>query len=222
MTTRHYGYISLAAVLLAVLAAGLLWLQPWSTDRLTPLEAADKACSVLQTNHYDMVTSMPIEAYRQDADYDTLTIEVRYGDGAHHEFWTITSSEGVLMGNAEKILVDGKLYSRETIQSDPTSWHPWFSGSSGIGELDQPLPCLTESGQTTAEAGDSPDTYKVTHTSTREDGVTFTTEFYADSAGVPTNANVTTTDADGALLGTYDITFSGVGEVNIIEAPTVP
>lgn len=226
MTTRHYGYISLAAVLLAVIA-GLLWLRPWSTERLTPIEAASRACTVLQTNHYDLVTSIPVDG-------DTLTIEARYGDGAQHEVWTVTSSAGVVVDKLERIFKDGKLHLRQGVGPGFTTYYGWESYNSGVEDLDQPLPCLSADGQTSGGAGQEPDTYRVVHTETNDEGDTFTTEFYADSAGAPTNAKVTMTQETGAGSGSGDpnaatggtsavivrhVTFSGIGEENVITAP---
>lgn len=87
---------------------------------------------------------------------------------------------------------DGVIYMRQTVPGS-TTYYPWESFNTGT-EIHQPLPRLSSEGQTSGGAGQEPDTYRGAYTSpTNEDGLTFTTEFYADSAATPTCAKVTFT-----------------------------
>ena len=184
-----------------------------SPEALSAPVLAQRACTALQANNYDATLVTPTTV-------GAITVETSYGDGNTHDVFTVTDHEGVVRARGEQIRVDGVLYDRETEFDDINTWTPW--NVSHLGSLpDDPLPCFEPNDSTTSEFDGG---YHVTHIGPWiEGGPLLRLEYWTDAEGIPVRARRTTiyeeSDRKEQPEDVTQITYSGIGEPNVITAP---
>lgn len=206
--------IALTVAVLLVGAASLaLYINPTDTGTLSAEEVTAFACNVMQQPYDSVITaSSPQESAR---------VEIRNaGNGDSHTLMVIRAPDGSLLEQGELLQVGGVLYGRDT-GGTPDSFGPWERFSDDVPD-DEPLPCLLPASEVEDGAmGTTGERHIVSHTFLSEREGSVKNEFWADSTGRPVRGRKTTYSPEGEQKAVLDITYSGYGDPNLIEAPVV-
>ena len=233
--------VSIAIGVVAALAtAAAWWWSPWAGNIPSVQAAVQQACDTMQTTDYDMTITGSFFP-------GTGRIEVRRSGDDEHLLLTGSSLDGTPFAQGERILKDGVLYTRESTDANPTTFGDWAIALVDAGAA-QHLPCFPPSsaqgGSTTrqAEPSSGEERYSHSYVLSAEEGI-LTEEFWVDSTGRPTRARRTitppgTTTGESGAAGrdtarsasggstsqavVLNMVYSGLGEPNVITAPTIP
>ena len=107
-----------------------------STPTATDLRAvAEQACEAMKTLDYDIAST--VVSTRQEG---VLTVDARISGGDSHEVLTSITPSGIAHG--ETFRIDGVMYSRESMQDNPTILGEWAIVGENMSGADS-LPCFS-------------------------------------------------------------------------------
>ena len=130
------------------------------------------------------------------------------GEDSHIQYKWATP-EGIFVVRAEEIRKDGVLYTRDSLDDDPTNLGEWSSHGEGFSS--SALGCIPQGVQ-----------YFTTSIFLSDEEGTEKNEYWLDADGLPTRLRKTVTlpNATGPYI-VIDFVYSGYGEPNVITAPDV-
>lgn len=197
-----------------------------STPTATDLRAvAEQACEAMKTMDYDIAST--VVSTRQEG---VLTVDARISSGDSHAVLTSITPSGIAHG--ETVRIDGVMYSRESIQDNPTILGEWAIVGENMSGADS-LPCFSP--ETVARAIALGASSKEPHHSSNYGAVgdSVLNEFWLDSSGrlARWRRTVTLSNENSASEASQNKpleqiitnqTYSGYGEPNTITAPALP
>lgn len=196
-----------------------------STPTATDLRAvAEQACEAMKTMDYDIAST--VVSTRQEG---VLTVDARISSGDSHEVLTSITPSGIAHG--ETVRIGGVMYSRESIQDNPTILGEWAIVGENMSGADS-LPCFSP--ETIARAIALGASSEEPHHSNHESvGDSVLNEFWLDSSGrlarwrrtvTLSNENSASETSQNKPLEQIitNQTYSGYGEPNVITAPAMP
>lgn len=202
----RWGLAGLTTLVISAAVAVGIWLLPGGATAPPTAEAAVRAaCAYMDT--YEAV-------FIHEGTDMTVRWDVAYSTEAFHMRQTRRSRQGVLLDQAEQILLDGTLYERLTPPGNATDWEPWRVA--GVNLLPPgSIPC----GAARSFQGGSTDAHYITSV---ESGVAAgamdTYELWVDTRGRPATGRKTVALPGG---GNYvvSITYKNLGKRNVFSAP---
>ena len=221
--------LALAVAGVALVACGEA---PTPTATLTPTPTAtdlrtvaEQACEAMKTMDYDIAST--VVSTRQEG---VLTVDARISGGNSRQFLILIAPSGISHGETARI--DGVMYSRESIQDNPTILGEWAIVGENISGANS-LPCFGP--ETIARAIALGASSEEPHHSSNYESVgnSLLNEFWLDSSGrlARWRRTVTLSNENGVSEASQnkpleqiitDQTYSGYGEPNVITAPALP
>lgn len=222
--------MALAILGSALVACGAVAPTPTATPMPTPTATdlrtvAEQACKAMKTMDYDIASTV-VSTHQEGV----LTGDARVSGGDSRQVLTVITPNGIAHGETARI--DGVMYSRESIQNNPTIFGEWAIVGENISGADS-LPCFGP--ETIARAialGASSE--EPHHSSNYESVGNFElNEFWLDSSGrlARWRRTVTLSNENGVSEASQNKpleqiitnqTYSGYGEPNVITAPALP
>ena len=191
---------------------------PTTVPTPTPTSApaiAGVACNLINTPFDAMVTGAAL--------FTGLKAEFRYSGSDEHLLTTFSDPEGVLVGKDEHIFKDDTFYKRESAPGSPEVYGEWRVQPNVRQLFTRPI-CLDPSSVEKGASSSSGEPHYVSERFLSEQEGAVRDEYWADSAGWPIRRRRTffPPGYDGSSnteIRVVEYTYSGYGELNIIEAP---
>ena len=191
---------------------------PTAVSTPTPTSApaiAGVACNLINTPFDAMVTGAAL--------FTGLKAEFRYSGSDEHFLTTFSDPEGVLVGKDEHIFKDDTFYKRESAPGSPEVYGEWRVQPNVRQLFTRPI-CLDPSSVEEAASSSSGEPHYVSERFLSEQEGAVRDEYWADSAGWPIRRRRTFfppgyDGSSNAEIRVVEYTYSGYGELNIIEAP---
>ena len=202
------------AIILVTVTIGVVALLLSGPDGSTTVGAAE-ACNLMATPHDTLMTaSTPEEEWRW---------EIRDSGPDRHIVITRTAPDDTLIGKAEQIIKDQTRYSRRSSPANPEVYGEWRVHGTNVPRAFS-LPCLNPGSFEQGAPGSSDEPHFTSDTFLSEEEGAERIEYWVDSKGRPTRARRTIfpPEYDGVTnteTGVAELTYSGYGEPNLIEAP---
>ena len=217
------------AVALALAACGSVL--PLPVAPISAQQAAERACEIMTTLDYD-VTYAAVNTHQEGM----LTIDAQVSGNDMRQL--LRSSTPLGLASAETIQKNGILYSRESLESDPSKFSDWRITGRNIPPPSR-IPCFESHRFVggTVQGSSSPERqYSSTAPSQDDPNETVMREFWVNASGRPTRSRTTLTFSDDSPISgasgmnqnetveqvIINETYSGFGETNVITAPTLP